>query len=74
MPLCPNQKLGIGHWHTFEAIPVEEITALTMLEATLIDPPVLELLRPPCDFTVDSDTCHNQIGCVLPQKQLNGTC
>lgn len=66
-------KLRKGQRQTFNGLADDEISALETLKVKLVEPPVLALSRSQRAYTVDTDVCDKQIGCVLLQKQPERT-
>lgn len=64
-----NKKLLNDQLQTFDGMSDEEITALETLKAKLIEPTVLPLPQSQGDYTVGTEACDKQIGCIILQKQ-----
>ena len=64
-----NRKLRKGEPTVFGPLNEEEMGALEELKKRLIEPPILTLPRRDGRYTVDTDACDKQVGCVLLQEQ-----
>ena len=58
----------------FEVHTDEEYEAFVELKKRLLSPPILALPRYGNTYTLDTDACKYQVGCVLLQEQLSGDC
>ena len=68
-----NKKLEKGQPAKFDELNAEETKAFEDLKGLLIAPPVLALPKAEGKYTVDTDACDLQVGCVLLQEQEDGT-
>jgi len=64
-----NDKLRKGEPARFAGLTDEETTAFDRLKDLLTSPPILALPRADGHFTLDTDACDRQVGCVLLQAQ-----
>jgi len=67
-----NAKLRKGEPVSFGPFNDKEQEAFDTLKMRLISPPVIALPRGTGKYTVDTDACDRQVGCVLLQEQLTG--
>ena len=65
-------KLQKGQPTKFEELSDEEEKAFKSLKSKLVNPPILALPRSEGKFTLDTDACDTQVGCVLLQDQPDG--
>lgn len=68
-----NKKLRKGQLRTFDELADDEITDLETLKVKLLEPLEFALPLSQSDHTLYMDACDRQIGCILPQKQPDGT-
>jgi len=68
-----TKKLRKGEPQTFGDLNEEESQAYVRLRDSMISPPVLALPRAGYPYTLDTDACDHQVGCVLMQEQEDGT-
>ena len=57
------------HPKVWDNLTDEQMAAFTELRTRLMQPPVLALPKANKPYTIDTDACDVQIGCVLPQEQ-----
>lgn len=69
---CSMRSYGRVNFRHFTSSSDEDITALETLKAKLIEPKVLALPISQGENTVYSDTCDDQIDCILVEKQPDG--
>lgn len=69
----PNRKLQRWELQTFDSLSEEETTASETLEAKSKTLPLLALPQLQGDHIVHTDDSYKQTGCVLQQKQPDGT-
>lgn len=67
-----NRKLRKDEPTKFDSLTTEETEAFETLKSKLVEPPVLALPRGKGRYTVDTDACNEQVGCVLLQEQPDG--
>lgn len=67
-----NKKLRNGQLQTFDRLTDEEVTTLEKIKAKLLEP-VFAIPRSLGYYTADTDACDKQMGCVLLQRQPEGT-
>lgn len=65
-------KLEKDHPQRFPSLSPTEENAFESLKQLLISPPVLALPRADGHYTLDTDACDVQVGCVLIQDQRDG--
>lgn len=65
--LCRDQQIK------FDELSDDELTAFEALMTTLVNPPVLNVPRRDRKFTVYTDACDKQVGCVLLQEKPDST-
>ena len=64
-----NQRLMKGQQTTWGDLNEEEQQACETLKDKLVNPPILVLPRLGRRYTIDTDACDVQVGCVLLQEQ-----
>lgn len=62
-----NKRFCHGRLLTFDRLNEDEISALKKVKAKLLEPSLLALSHPHCDYTVGKDAFHKQIGFVVLQ-------
>ena len=67
-----NKKLRKGEPFEFGHLNDAEHSAFLTLKDKLVNPPILALPRHNYHYTLDTDACEDQVGCVLLQEQPNG--
>lgn len=67
-----NKKLCKDQLKSFPSLAVEEKQAVECLKDLLSNPPTHALPRATAHYTVDTNACDIQIGCVLLQKPRGG--
>lgn len=60
-----NKKLREGHPQSFDGLTDDEIAILGTLKAKLVEPAVMDDAPSLVEYTVHTDACEKQIGCVM---------
>ena len=67
-----NKRLKKGEPTQLGPLSEEELESYETLKTNLVTAPILALPREGYRFTLDTDACDYQVGCVLLQEQPNG--